>query len=225
MKKFISILIFFLVIREILCGQVMVVNDANLRNPEIMIMRKTSLTYAQIEGKPYLTDSFELSRVYLKDKSSLEMKLRYDIYSDEMEIRNKTQAYYLVKPRIDSILLKDIKFVYTEYAGNSKNAMAYFIVLTEGKNTLLLKKRVEFIDQDKAKPYADTRPARFETKADLYYFKRGKDPAVQLSSLKSFRKDFPELYITSQSFIQTEEISFKKQDDLIRLVKYLNSNE
>jgi hypothetical protein len=224
MKKLIPILLFFLLVQGILSGQVMVVNDANLRNPEIMILRNTRLSYDQISGKPYLADTFEVSRVYLKDKTSLEMKLRYDIYSDEMEIRNKTQAYYLVKNRIDSILLKDLKFVYTEYAGNSKNSMAYFIVITEGKNTLLLKKRVEFFDQDKAKPYADTRPARFETKADLYYFKKGKDPAVQLSSLKAFRKDFPDLYLKSQSFIQTEKISFKKQDDLIRLVNYLNSD-
>jgi hypothetical protein len=224
MKRIFVLTVFLNILTNQSFTQVVVVPNTNLNNPDIMIIRNTRFSYDQIAGKPYLTDSFLLSKVFLKNKQIIEMKLRYDIYTDEFEIYNKQQIYYLVKTGFDSIVMNKVKFVYEDYLLNSKKNYAYFIVITEGKYTLLQKKRVLFFDQDKATPYSDRRPARFEVKPDDYYLKSGSDPALELTGKKAFGKEFPDLYKKAESFIKEKNISFSKQNDLSLLIQFLNSN-
>jgi hypothetical protein len=215
---------FLYVLPNLIIGQTVVVSDVNLKNPEIMILKNSRLSYNQIGGKPYLLDSFVTGKVFMTKKQMVEMKLRYDIYTNEIEIWNNPKIYYLIKSGFDSILMDKIKLIYGDYRLKSKIKSSYFIVVAEGKYCLLMKKNVEFIDQDEVKPYADTRPARFQMRSDIYYLKEGSNPAMQINSKKLFKEAFPELFVKAEPFIKKENINFSKQDDLLRLIQFLNKN-
>jgi len=225
MKKYILFAILFSVSIFAVNGQTIVVADVNLRNPEVMLIKNTRLTYSQISGKPYLNDSFALSKVYLTNKQLLEMQLRLDIFAEEIEILNKSQIYYLKKTGFDSITMNNEKLIYCAYKIKSKTYYSYFIVLAEGKYTLLQMKRIEFKEQDKAIPYAEMQPARFVRKPDIYFIKKGSESAIQISNKKDLRKAFPEIDQSAEMFIKNNHIRFLKPNDLILLTRFLNSTK
>jgi len=218
------ITILFFTFPNLLFAQVDNLTDVNIRNHEIVTVKNSRLTYSQLLGKPYLVDSFLRSKVFLKTKQIVEMDLRYDIYADEIEIWNNPKIYYLVKGGFDSIMMDNIKIVYVEYKLMSKTQSAYFIVVTAGQYCLLQKKNVEFCEEDAAMPYAETKPARFEKRPDIYYLMEGSNPAVQVSNKKLFKNTFPALFKNAEAFIKKENINFSKQNDLKLLINFLNAN-
>jgi hypothetical protein len=224
MKNHFLITILLYALPNLIFGQVQVTSDLNIRNPEILIIRNTRLSYKEIAGNPYLTDSFVVSKIFMKNKQIVEMKLRYDIYADEIEIWNKSQIYYLVKAGFDSIIMNNLKIVYLDFKAKSKLTYTYFVTIVEDKYSLLQRKRVEFCEEDKASPYSEIRPARFEVKRDVYYMKDGSNPAVEIENKSDFKKEFPSLYKKAESLIKKQSINFSKQNDLIILTKFLNSD-
>jgi len=186
-------------------------------------------TYNDVEGSPFMQKEFREGRIQLKDGRLYSGKLRYDMYTGEMQFIAKGIVYVIAFPEdIEYIEIEDVKFIYTPYLltpSGTNPKESYFIVLMDGDNKLLAKKEVLLLDAVPAKPYVDPKPAQFSKKNDSYYIKKKNLSAVKIINRKSLISILEDKEAEVLDFIKKEKISHKNQEDLKKLIEHYNSLE
>jgi hypothetical protein len=181
------------------------------------------IPYDQIQGSPYYKPEFEECLVYLTDGKVARAIARYDMYADEMQFSNSGKIYRITKENVDSIVFGTERFVCRNYLPDDKTKTSYFILLSNGRYQLLLKRSVRFLQKEPARPYIKPEPDRFDDAADSYFIKSPGKQAAWVYNQKSLEKAFPEIGGKANSYIRSEKIKFTNPSDLIRLMKFLNS--
>lgn len=182
-----------------------------------------------VEGSKYLFDSFLPAVV-----SSMPDKLfnvKYNIFSGEMEVQSKNdKVYALNKYRKDiSITFIDSKITFQlfDYL-DSENTMqiGYFQVLNRGNNKVLKKHKIIFLEEKPSKTgYDEHRPPQYRRLDDKYYIKLESNPnAIELpKNKKKLVALFPENKSKILDFIKSDKIKLSKEDDLKKLIRYINT--
>jgi hypothetical protein len=96
----------------------------------------------------------------------------------------------------------------------------------EGKNLILKKHKVVFIEEQASKTgYDEPKPAMFKSLKDRIYIKIGSKEAIVLPTKKKklAKAIFPENPKDILDFINSNKIKLSKEEDLITLINYLNS--
>ena len=126
-----------------------------------------------IAGSPYTKPSFSEGWISLKDNdSAFVVPLRYNNCFDEMEYKEDGSESFLLlvnKSDVDTILLNNERYIFLT-ADDKGTPGGYFIVLTNGKCNLLLKKSIKL--QEEVIPtggYQDYKPAEFIPNPDKFY--------------------------------------------------------
>jgi predicted DNA-binding antitoxin AbrB/MazE fold protein len=185
-------------------------------------MGNSAVSYSSIEGNPFIFKDFEKAKLKLTSGETYDIKVRFDIYSNIMQVLNDGLIYAIGYPeKIQSVDLDKMTIVYSEYQKQGEGS--YFILQADGKCKLLVKKNIRLQEAELPKPYQEGKPPKFIPKDDTYYLKIGNEIAILirnkgdiLSVLKDHKKEIEE-YMTKN------DTNVKKIEDLNNLIVYYNN--
>jgi len=179
----------------------------------------------KVDGTPFLNENFVDGVVYDNSARFPGVPMRYNMYDDLIEFKQGNQLWILdPQPRVRRVELDGHIFVVDGYEFKGKIKQGFFLLLDTGKVTLLSKKMVTYREQQPPKALeSGPTPAKYSAAPDVFYFKI-KDGAVgKVESIKKMIASFPDKQIELTEFAKKEKISPKKEEELIKLVRYYNS--
>ena len=177
-----------------------------------------------VEGTPYLDETFMTGHVYSRYGDYKGISMRYNIYEDHIEFRQKDLIYILDPDlMIKKVDLGAQVLVVENYEFRMKEQPGFLTLLDSGKVTLLSKKVVTYREQQppKALESAPT-PARYSRLPDAYYYKIGTGEVMKVQNIKKMISSFPDKHQELTQFAKKEKLSHKKEADLIALVRHYN---
>jgi hypothetical protein len=237
LKKVISFIAFVLLSGfQLLYGQVQGTQPYVERSEELLsrlrlnhtITGREEITYDQIEGDPFLYKDFALGAMVLTNGDKYPLNLRYDIFTGEVQFKVKEGTFRIANAEdISTILIDTLKFQYLGYlkaAGNSSSAeRSWFILKTDGKCKLLIRKNLRLQAAELPKPYQEARPAKFIHQADTYYLKPAGGNAVRITGKKDILNILSDKSAEISKFINLNKLGAKDEDDLAKIISYYNS--
>lgn len=170
------------------------------------------------EGSPYLDDTFVSGVVHFGKIKSTPVGMRYNIYSDIIEVEAQGVIYLLKPdPRITKIEMGGQTFVPEGFKSLKK--ATYLEVVDTGNLTFLAKKIVNY----RKKIEISDVPAKYTRQPDQYYYKLEKDPVTKFTGFKSLIENLPNKKEELSQFVKAEKLSPKDREDLVRFAKFYNS--
>ncbi|RRQ47151.1 hypothetical protein [Chryseobacterium sp. SC28] len=179
------------------------------------------LKYSDIQGDPFYKSGFSKAKV--GDAENI-LSVRYNMYKDAFEVLNDSDIYAIPRnnafSKITFIPSNETFILLNDDAG----VAGYFLLLAEGRNTLLKKMAVSYSPE---MPAPNTMiagsPARFDLQKPIYFIKTEdnfikitKKAEDLINALPADKKD------VAKDFIKTNKIKMNEEADLIKLVTFLN---
>ncbi len=154
-----------------------------------------------------------------------QISVRYNSYKDEIEFQKDNS--HLVLPKENQFSRIEISspkqtLVLLE---TGDDLSGYFFELVNGKNTLYKKVKTKLITaQAAANSYATDKPASFKLQQPVYYIKTEKRWIRKPKNQKDITEAFSDKKDALNTFFKSNKIKFDKEEDLIKLVSFLNQN-
>lgn len=186
---------------------------------------RNNLTLNDINGSPYLDDEYKAGTV-LTDDGTLykDIPMRYNCYDDVLEFTKDGSSYELLpKTKIKRAEFGGQVFTYKDMDSNEGSDKSFMQILAEGKATLFARFRVNFIEAEEAKGFADAKPPRFENLSETYYVSINNAPAKKINSNKNLLEVLGDKKKEVESYVSKQKISYKKVDDMKKIIAYYNS--
>ena len=179
------------------------------------------LTYADIEGNAYYSKGFASAKI--ENATSL-LKVRYNIYTDTVELLNEEDIFELPK----STKYSPISFLNpaaTLVLYNIENLpQGYYFESTPGNFILLKKMKVEFREGAKAvNSFTPAIPPKFENLKPEFYLKTKFGVFLIPKKAIDFLEALPEKKSEAGDFIKKNNIKLNQEEDLVKLVNFLNT--
>ncbi|MFK7749260.1 MAG: hypothetical protein AB8B65_12765 [Kordia sp.] len=183
------------------------------------------IDWNNVKGSPYLEQNYKLGQFFVGDKSYGNVMMRFNTYTDEIELMpiNGEEVGALMK--IDNSRLtygnKTLELLsYKDEDGNVQQG--YFLVLNTNTNVkLLLRKKCVFSPNEKALTANQADRAAKFTQYDYYYILKEGIPVMVSPKKKAITKLFPEKKDEIKSYIKSERLKLKNQKDFAKLVDYI----
>lgn len=180
------------------------------------------ISYDDIQGTPYYDKTFSPAKFIVADRAETAVA-RYNMYFDEVEFKKDEETYSLVPnspfTRIEFTRTKET-LVKLDTGDDLKG---YFFELVNGKNSLYKKMKTEFKNAFTARnSYESDRPASFNAMDPVYYIKTESGYIKKPRKLTEITDAFPGKKDDIEKFAKTNNIKLNKEQDLIKLVKFLN---
>jgi hypothetical protein len=180
------------------------------------------------DGSPFLNESFSPTEIFINDISKGIYFMRYNVYNDRFQIKDKENPPYNNILKVDYIVLKHENklFKIFEFEPKSRGTKkGYFQVLNEGsKCSLLLKLEKKYRPEKKAKnSFQKDISAKFSDFQSFYLKFNNKLPTKVSLKNKTFLKTFPYHNNTIMSYIKHNKLNIKNPNDLIKIITYYNS--
>jgi hypothetical protein len=188
-----------------------------------------TLKNEKILGSQYFNQLFSHGKVLINNKElNQNFALRYNAYSDEIEVNNDVEINILTKEPSVSCIIDEVKYSYQEYF--KKNGVdtqfGYLKTIFKGKKIILYHKETKlFKEGQKAKTSLTTSiPAKLVDFESFYFSKIGEIPyKLKLKKKELLATIIPEHKPTMISFIKSNHLKFKSKADLITFFKYYES--
>ena len=178
---------------------------------------------ADIEGSPYLDEEFQSGDVYYNGKYKFpNIPLRYNLYSDEMEYKDRNVIMALVEPdKVDKITIGKQTFIYL--GDDEKKGVSGFVKMwNDSFPTIITKMKIDYLKKEPAKPYVDPKPDRYERDHDKHYLMKSENEIVKISSIKKLIKSLDNHLSELSDFAKKEKISANDPDELAKLLEFYN---
>jgi len=170
----------------------------------------------EITGNPFLYEDWNNEGVVYADGVAHSVsKLNYNMYSDEVaELKSKNEVFVFDKSAIDSLQISGRHF-------NKMNG-SFYEVISKGDKLSLLKQHSTRVQKGQFNPTdGSTTPSRLVRMEDYYTSQSGK-----VDKFKPSKGSVMDLFADKQSevkkFIKDEKLSYKNEEDLIRLFDFYN---
>lgn len=178
-----------------------------------------------IEGSPYIVDEFLPSEVV--GYSGVTPPIRYNAAKDEMEYMKDGRKYYVTKKDSIEIKLFNKKYTYLNYETKKGNESGYLVVLHSSDNdkfSLYKKEQIvlmpEYIPNSS---YADPKPAHYKVENDKFYIGYDSKIVLMPKSKKEVLKLVPNNSAQAETYLKENKVSFDNENNLVQLVKFLNT--
>lgn len=181
----------------------------------------------EAEGSPYINEDFSPVRISLS-KDQL-FAARYNAYTNEMEVQindDKTIA-------LDNSIDIKVTFTTTNKTYKTENYITdkgiakrdFLVSLIENeKYSLLKEERINFYEKVEApSSYQKAKPARFERASSYYYIKINNEVTFLPQKKNDFLKAFPKQASKLKSYLKSNKLNPKNEDELIEIIEYLNT--
>ncbi|MDQ1857258.1 hypothetical protein [Chryseobacterium sp. WLY505] len=179
-----------------------------------------ALNYDEIIGSPYLSKSFNIAQVANDYEKA---PVRYNTFNDEIEFQKNGTTLALPKEeKFSRIEIFSPKMTLVRL-DTQDDLSGYFFELVKDKTGLYKKIKTKFIDAvPAANSYATDRPASFKTLDPVYYIKTESGYIKKPKKIKDITEAFPAKKDEIEKFAKSNNIKINKEEDLIKLVKFLN---
>lgn len=174
-----------------------------------------------VEGTELLYPDWKKGWVKLLNGNTYsDLMLKYNVYEDALYFLGKdNQAMAFTNPVLEFKLDKEV-FKSGYPALKNLTSRSYYLVLTEGKITLLKKSAKNVLEMKEFNSATSTK--KIVDQKNYYLIADG-----QLRPIKMDKNAFLDV-LTDQkenieAYLKTNKISFKSEEDLIRLITYYNS--
>ena len=150
--------------------------------------------------------------------------LRYDIYSNRMEFKNKEgQVMEILEPeRYDRFVMGENIFKYIPYEEGNKTHLAYMQILTGSKVALYKKLRIDFQEAKKPQAYQDAVPPKFVVMVSDYYLSADGKQATKIKSQKQTVELLSSVEPALAGYVKKEKLNLNKEEELIRAIDFCN---
>ncbi|HEX6227678.1 MAG TPA: hypothetical protein VFZ52_24840 [Chryseolinea sp.] len=179
----------------------------------------------KIEGTPYLTEKYVDGEILFGTTGRSAVPLRYNVFQDLMEYQQNGKALVLdPSTKIKRVKLGESTYVVDKFEYDGKTKYGFLNLLDSGKVTLLAKKVVKYQAPLKGRALdGGDVPAKFSRSSDTYFYRIGNGELQEVNNLKDMIASFPDKQEELKQFAKKEKISPKKEDELLKLVRYYNS--
>ena len=171
----------------------------------------------QIIGNAYYNKNFILGEVaYNNQVIPRKFALRYNAFTDEIEVRTDTSFVYLVKEPTTTCIIGTQKYIYHSYGSKAhKNIkIGYLKIVYEGKeHTLLVRKTKRYKKEKKAKTtLTASYPAKLVDSEKFYILKPEKTAVFLKQKKKALLAVIPQKYQQQmEAFFKKNRLNPKKQ--------------
>jgi hypothetical protein len=153
--------------------------------------------------------------------------MRYDIYSDQIQFKEQDQIYSFIRPdNLAYVVIDTLRFLYSDYTNSqdekAKTESSYFILKTDGRCKLLVKKNIRIQEAEPPKIYQDAKPPKFIITADTYYLKKENKSAIRIKTKKDILLIMSDKNDEISKFIDSGKLGTKNTDDLGKIVSFYN---
>ena len=179
----------------------------------------------KIEGTPYLSENYVDGEIFFGTTGRSTVPLRYNVFQDLMEYQQNGKALVLdPSPKIKSVRLGESTYVVDKFEFEGKTKFGFLNLLDSGKVTLFAKKVVKYQEPLKGRALdGGDLPAKFSKSSDAYFYKIGSGGLQEVENIKDMIASFPDKQEELKQFAKKEKISPKKEEELLKLVRYYNS--
>ena len=175
-----------------------------------------------VQGTPYWDTEFASGTVSIYGKESYTARLRYNAFSDEIEMETNGALSALLKRDYIRARIGSENYQIEKYKEKNQSRSGYLIPLNEGANRLLLRRTIRFREGKSAESsYDDPLPPRFE-RSESYYLSKDSDPA---SPIRLRKKDVLEAFDNDrelQEFVKKNKLKLKSVTEVIQAVDFMN---
>jgi|EndMetStandDraft_4_1072995.scaffolds.fasta_scaffold00019_3 hypothetical protein len=189
-------------------------------------------SYTDVEGSPYLAENWLPGIVNLASGKTIVTKLKYDAVSDELIFQSPrdSMALAFVSPvksfrldvaSIDQSSLTPLLFSSGYPPIDEQTEASFYQVVATGKTTLL-KRYKKVIHSEQAFNSATTTKT-FAMRDVVYYLLAGNKIVRIKPTLKTITTMLNDNSGNLQTFIKSNKIDFKSDNDLAKLFTYFNS--
>ncbi|WP_299525635.1 hypothetical protein [Winogradskyella sp.] len=176
-------------------------------------------TFENIKHKMYLTSESQIAKI---EGYQSKFHLIYNLHKDEMELNYQGQVYNLKKTIGRIVEFEELGHQYKVLSYEKRKG--FFLLHNKGKNALLTKQRVVLeINKAPSDEFTQDLVADFKRKEDtlllLVNNKVHKIPSRKKAFCKIFGNKFDEINF----FIESENLSLKSKEHLIKIVNFSNT--
>lgn len=174
----------------------------------------------KVVGKLYINEAFSPAKISNYDSTTF---LRYNPYKDEMEFMKGDEIYYLNKH--EGIKIQFVNENKSYVIRNSGGKLLYFVEAFKGdKVSFLIKEKVKYTPETPAaNSYSSAKPATFSRSPDVFYVAFGDGSFAELPrKKKQVLKLFQSKNINLKGYLKKNKTSFKKEKDVLRMIKDIN---
>jgi len=181
-------------------------------------------TPVKVVGTMYYDESFSQARI---DDGTEVVLLRYNALKDEMEFRQGSDMYYLIKDdytKVDFFNNKKL-YQYLKYTDIDKIEKRGFLLrLFDGEKSLYKSEKIILVpERPSTTGYEIAKPAEYKKTKENYYIKNGELTVIFPKNKKELLKMFPDKNKEISDFLKKKKPSFSKETDLIELIRFLNN--
>ncbi|UKB84494.1 hypothetical protein LF887_02235 [Chryseobacterium sp. MEBOG06] len=180
-----------------------------------------ALKYDEIIGSPYYNTEFFMAKVA---ENFDKVPVRYNSYTDEIEFQKEGKP--LVLPKEDQYARIEIASPKNTlvFLQTNDELSGYFFEIVNGKNKLYKKVKTKFNDAvPAANSYASDKAAFFKALDPVYYIRTEQGFIKKPKKIKDILEVFPGKKETVETFIKSNNIKLNKEEDLIKVVAFLNA--
>lgn len=181
---------------------------------------------SDFNGSPYLYDDFSPGYILVDDSILINnIELRYNVFAEQMQMKYQNKVSSIAVPdRVNKVVLNNEIFNYLKFFLKDKIQKGYFCKLTKGKLTLLKKYKCELIGSSYNKALdAGNKNSTFSIKKYYYIL----DSKKNISEVKLRKKKILKLFSDKKDIVKKyaddNNLSFRKEKDLIKIINYYNS--
>lgn len=174
----------------------------------------------KIEGSAYDVEKFELATV---NNGTEKFPIRFNLHENVMEYQNPEKKIFT----LDKKLNYDIKFSNRHYILiQTPEGENYVKVVYQGKKSTIY--AFEKINLRKAtvatSSYDTAKPASYSRAKDIYFINVNGKVSPAPTKTKEFINLIPNLEKEIKSFVKTEKIDFKSENDFKKIAIFLDQN-
>ncbi len=189
--------------------------------------KNSKIAINKIEGEPYFKKTFANGNIMYKDSLSLGTYLmRYNAFTDEIEVKNGTTTNVINKADYIRITLDGKKYVLLNFETNkSTNQQGFFIEKLKDSFASLYLRQYKTIKQgQEAKTsFHENTPSRF-IDHEMYFLKFGNNLPLPVKLRKKIiLKSFPNKNKELKEYVSEKKLNIETENDLISLITYYNS--
>lgn len=179
-----------------------------------------------IEGTPYINEIYKQGETVINGKSRTVALMRYNAFNDAVELLDENQKPRKLLRRKNIAANFDGKtYMVMEYIKGGTTRLGYFNPLNQGEAKLLYKPKKEFIQARNPENGYDTYHPPTYKDASTYYLKVGDNAAKQIRlGRRILLKELKDQRGALKKYILEHDLNLKKEADVIRLLKFYNSN-
>ncbi|WP_299222749.1 hypothetical protein [uncultured Psychroserpens sp.] len=232
MKKINLVLTFTIILFSVITihGQGIGNMQSEVRNN--FFTRINSTVDEKIKGSPYLNDTFTPASISINGDSKV-YNVRLNAYSDVIEIEDQENKKFTIDKSIKDVTITFLKsgsvFELIDYLDNDNIDRAYFSHLSSKDSKIKLFKSSPVIlvkYSQVSNGYSSPKPSTYKKSSDKFYIKKQGDGELAVrvpKNKKGIAKLFPEHQNAILKYIKSESIKTTKEEDLIKLIDYINT--